>query len=66
MKWKEITVDTSEEGIEIVLARFDLLGIAQVNIVQGHDEIDVLLHSAEKYWDYAEEAALNKQPAVQA
>ena len=35
MKWKEITVDTSEEGIEIVLARFDLLGIAQVNIVQS-------------------------------
>ena len=66
MKRKEITVDTSEEGIEIVLARFDLLGIAQVNIVQGHDEIDALLHSAEKYWDYAEEAALNKQPAVQA
>ena len=66
MKWIEITVETTEEGIEIVLARFDALGISQVNIVQGHDEIDKLLHSAEKYWDYAEEAALNKQPAVQA
>lgn len=66
MKWKEITVLTTEEGIEIVLARFDILGIQQVNIVQGGEEIDKLLHSAEKYWDYAEEAALNKQPAVQA
>lgn len=66
MKWKEITVNTTEEGIEIVLARFDMLGIQQVNIVQGNEEIEQLLHSAEKYWDYAEEAAMNKQPAVQA
>ena len=66
MKWKEITVNTTEEGVEIVLARFDMLGIQQVNIVQGNEEIEQLLHSAEKYWDYAEEAALNKQPAVQA
>ena len=66
MKWKEITVSTTEEGIEIVLARFDMLGIQQVSIVQGAGEIENLLHTAEKYWDYAEEAAMNKQPAVQA
>lgn len=66
MKWKELTITTSEEGIEIVLARLDILGIQQVNIVQGHDEVDALLHSAEKYWDYAEEAVLDAQPAVQA
>lgn len=66
MKWKEITVETSEEGIELVVARFDMLGITQVNIIQGHDELDTLLHTSEKYWDYAEEAALNRQPAVQA
>ncbi len=66
MKWKEITIFTSEEGIELVLARLDMLGISQVNIVQGHDEVDALLHSAEKYWDYAEEAVLNANPAVQA
>lgn len=66
MKWIEITVNTTEEGTEIVLARFDMLGIQQVSIVQGYNEIDALLRSAEKYWDYAEEAALNKQPAVQA
>lgn len=66
MKWKEITVETSEAGIELVIARFDMLGIAQVNIIQGHEELDTLLHTVEKYWDYAEEAALNRQPAVQA
>ena len=66
MKWKELTITTSEEGIEIVLARLDMLGIQQVNIVQGHDEVDALLHSAEKYWDYAEDAVLDAQPAVQA
>ena len=66
MKWKEITVETTEEGIEVVLARFDMLGIQQVNIVQGDDEIEQLLETAEKYWDYADDAALGKQPAVQA
>lgn len=66
MRWIEVTVNTTEEGTEIVLARFDMLGIQQVSIVQGYNEIDALLHTAEKYWDYAEEAALNKQPAVQA
>ena len=66
MRWKEITVLTTEECVELVAARFDMLGIQQVNIIQGCDEIEQLLRTAEKYWDYAEEAALNKQPAVQA
>ena len=58
MKWKEITIYTTEEGTEIILARLDMLGITQVNIVQGDEEIDALLHSCEKYWDYADEAAM--------
>ena len=29
MKWQELTINTSEEGIEIVLARLDMLGITQ-------------------------------------
>ena len=32
MKWKEITIYTTEEGTEIILARLDMLGITQVNI----------------------------------
>lgn len=66
MKWKEITIYTTEEGTEIILARLDMLGITQVNIVQGDEEIDALLHSCEKYWDYADEAAMGKRPSVQA
>ncbi len=66
MKWKEITIYTTEEGTEIILARLDMLGITQVNIVQGDEEIDALLHSCEKYWDYADEGAMGKQPSVQA
>lgn len=66
MKWKEITIYTTEEGTEIILARLDMLGITQVNIVQGDEEIDALLHSCKKYWDYADEAAMGKQPSVQA
>ena len=63
---KEITIYTTEEGTEIILARLDMLGITQVNIVQGDEEIDALLHSCEKYWDYADETAMGKQPSVQA
>lgn len=66
MKWKEITVETSEEGLEIVLARFDMLGITQVSIVQGRGEIEGLLRANEKFWDYADEAALDNRPAVMA
>ncbi len=66
MKWKEITVTTCEQGIEPVIARLDMLGISQINVVQGHDEIDSILRVQEKYWDYADESVLNKQPAVQA
>ena len=66
MKWKEITIYTTEEGTEIILARLDMLGITQVNIVQGDEEMDALLHSCEQYWDYADEAAMGKQPSVQA
>lgn len=65
MKWKEITVTTCEQGIEPVIARLDMLGISQINVVQGYDEIDSILRVQEKYWDYADESVLNKQPAVQ-
>ncbi|MBR5713963.1 MAG: 50S ribosomal protein L11 methyltransferase [Clostridia bacterium] len=66
MKWLELTISTTDEGADIVSARLSMLGINEVSIVQGHDEVERLMNDAVKYWDYAEEAALNDQPAVKA
>ena len=66
MKWLEITVSTTDEGADIVSARLSMLGINEVSIVQGRDEVERIMNDAVKYWDYAEDAALNDQPAVKA
>ncbi len=66
MKWLEVTVATTDEGADIVSARLSMLGINEVSVVQGHDEVERIMNDAVKYWDYAEDAALNDQPAVKA
>ena len=66
MKWLEITVFTTDEGADIVSARLSMLGINEVSVVQGHDEVERIMNEAVKYWDYAEDAAVNQQPAVKA
>ena len=37
MKWIEMTVFTTEQGLDAVVARFDMLGIQQVIIEQGKE-----------------------------
>lgn len=37
MKWIEMTVFTTEQGLDAVAARFDMLGIQQVMIEQGRE-----------------------------
>ena len=66
MDWLEITVLTTDEGADIVSARLSMLGIDEVSVVQGHDEVERLMNDAVKYWDYADDAAVNNQPAVKA
>lgn len=66
MKWLEITVDTTDEGADIVSARLSMLGVNEVSIVQGHEEVERIMQSAVKFWDYADDAAVNMQPAVKA
>ena len=66
MNWIEITVMTTDEGADIVAARFSMLGIDEVNVVQGHDEVERIMNDAVKYWDYADDAAINNDPAVKA
>ena len=66
MKWLEINIATTDEGADIVSARLSMLGINEVSIVQGNEAVEQILNDVVKYWDYADEAALNNQPAVKA
>lgn len=66
MKWLELTVSTTDEGADIVCARLSMLGINEVSVVQGHDAVERIMNETVKYWDYADDAALEKKPAVMA
>lgn len=66
MKWLELTVMTTDEGADIVSARLSLLGIDEVSIIQGREAVERIMETAVKYWDYADDAALDNQPAVRA
>lgn len=68
MKWIEMTVFTTEQGLDAVAARFDMLGIQQVVIEQGKESIEAFLKETAKYWDYADtdELAAGKEPCVKA
>ena len=66
MKWLELTVSTTDDGADIVSARLSMLGINEVSVVQGHDAVERIMNETVKYWDYADDAALDKEPAVQA
>ncbi len=66
MKWIEITIDTTDEGADIVCARLSMLGVNEVSVVQGREAVEAIMESSVKYWDYADDAALNNSPAVKA
>ncbi|MEA5059349.1 MAG: 50S ribosomal protein L11 methyltransferase [Candidatus Pelethousia sp.] len=68
MKWTEITVFTTEEGLDAVCGRLSTLGIDQVQIEQGRDSIAQFLRDTAKYWDYADLDALvtGEEPCVRA
>ena len=68
MKWIEMTVFTTEQGLDAVAARFDMLGIQQVVIEQGKESIEAFLQETAKYWDYADtdELVAGEEPCVKA
>ena len=68
MKWIEMTVFTTEQGLDAVVARFDMLGIQQVIIEQGKESIEAFLKETAKYWDYADtdELVAGEEPCVKA
>ena len=54
MKWTELTVFTTEAGLDAVCGRLAMLGIDQVAIEQGRAEIEAFLRETAKYWDFAD------------
>lgn len=68
MKWIEITVFTTQEGLEAVAARFDMLGIPQVVMEESRESIAAFLEENAKYWDYADLNVLvqGNEPCVRA
>lgn len=66
MKWIEITVDTTDEGADIVSARLSMLGINEVSVTQGRETVEAFMQDQVKFWDYADDAALNNSPSVKA
>lgn len=54
MKWTQITVFTTQEGIEPVCGRLSTLGIDQVQIQESREAIDAFLQETAKYWDFAD------------
>lgn len=68
MKWYEITVFTTQEGLEAVAARFDMLGIPQVEIDESRESIEQFLQNVAKYWDYADVDSMlrSEEPCVKA
>ncbi len=68
MKWFEITVFTTQEGLEAVAARFDMLGISQVIMEESRESVEAFLQETAKYWDYADLDAMvrSDEPCVKA
>ena len=67
MKYTEISVFTAEAGIDAVCARLSMLGMEQLEIVQGREEIADFLQKSAKYWDFADMDELcASEPCVKA
>ena len=54
MRWLQVTVETTQDGIDPVCAALDVLGIDQVSIVDSAEEIERFLESAGRFWDYVD------------
>lgn len=54
MQWIQVTVETTQDGIDPVCAALDALGIDQVSIVDSAEEIERFLTTAGRFWDYVD------------
>jgi ribosomal protein L11 methyltransferase len=68
MKWIELTVLTTQEGLEPVAAVLDDLGVSQIVIEENAAAIAAQLQEAARFWDFADEQELASKagPGVKA
>jgi len=61
MDYLAISVFTTQQGLEIVSAKLDSIGISQVEIVDDIEEVKRILEQSSKYWDYVDYKELLKE-----
>lgn len=54
MKWLEISVYTTDAGLEPVTAAFSSAGLDQVSIEESHERAMAFLNERAVYWDFAD------------
>jgi len=68
MNWIELTIHTTEEGIEAVCARLDMLGIKETSIEEDAHSVEAFLKQSAALWDFADfqSLAAKNGPCVKA
>ena len=68
MNWIELSIYTTEEGIEAVCARLDMLGIKETSIEEDARSVEAFLKQSAALWDFADfqSLAAKNGPCVKA
>lgn len=67
MKYRELSIETSEAGIEVLTALFDAAGIENTEVSDPKDVEDIMQNKEKYAWDYIEEdvvKARNETPKM--
>lgn len=64
MNWLEIRIETTEEGVEVVYAMLDRLGVSAVSVEESVAAMEAQLQDSGLVWDYAEIDNTRTAPCV--
>ena len=66
MDWKRVTINTTEEGLDLVGYKLSEIGITQYELVEDAASTQKILDETSAYWDYvdAEAVLAARQPCV--
>ena len=66
MDWKKVTINTTEEGLDLVGYKLSEIGITQYELVEDAASTQKILDETSAYWDYvdAEAVLAARQPCV--
>ena len=52
MDWKRVTINTTEEGLDLVGYKLSEIGITQYELVEDAASTQKILDETSAYWDY--------------